>query len=395
MSPGWPSGYSGGQQCTARGIPAVPLRVLAFSVEPSDVGESGAAICQWDYLTVGGKRFCGTSGPDGAVPSNGVIRWKSDAEWNDAGWKICWGGGLQPASPPTPPPPLLPPQKPKPPQPPQSPPLMMSTMQEIRSGIARAVDEQTSLSIHLPAHTSLRLGGRALHINCEHIDASKNVWLNISGQGVTLDGMGRSRIFEVRGSCSLSLTGLSLVNGEATVNQADPRLLDVFSNWPTAGFREGYGGALLAQEKFSGAILLTRVNIADSHAKHFGGGIFVSAFVGDQTDNADSGLVLVESVITRCTARAGGGFFVRKGSTTIYRSEISHCNADSVGGGGVVAQINGFVGSDVGWSCDLSNASFINNAAPTGAASGGCRDRLHMARGRRQPQRERTVALRE
>ena len=62
-SPGFPGMYSSLQRCTIRGLPAVPLSVvLVFDVERSRTG-----LCEYDFLTVGGERFCGTSGPDWVV----------------------------------------------------------------------------------------------------------------------------------------------------------------------------------------------------------------------------------------------------------------------------------------------------------------------------------------
>ena len=51
--------------------------------------------CPYDYLTVNGKKYCGTSGPDG-VASDGTIIWtaKSDSwcanEGSCEGWQLCW-----------------------------------------------------------------------------------------------------------------------------------------------------------------------------------------------------------------------------------------------------------------------------------------------------------------
>jgi len=51
--------------------------------------------CIYDYLVVNGKKYCGTSGPDG-VASDGTIIWtaKSDSwcanEGSCEGWQLCW-----------------------------------------------------------------------------------------------------------------------------------------------------------------------------------------------------------------------------------------------------------------------------------------------------------------
>lgn len=266
--------------------------------------------------------------------------------------------------------------------PPSSPPLVVSSTAELRSGIARAVESQTSLSIHLPARTRFRLRGRALHLDCLHIESVRNVWVNISGDNVTLDGAGRSRIFEVRGPCSLSLTGLRLANGAATAAGAAGGV-DWRSSW------EGYGGAIFARSHI-GTILLTSVTIADSHAHNDGryadrlgathadgggkgGGVSID---GDTVGS--SKLVMMGSLITGCSSGIGGAFRLKYSSATIYQSEIRRCNATRHGGGGYAEGITGVVDSALSTSdrlrsdshggVDLRSVSFERNTAPRGAA---------------------------
>ena len=43
--------------------------------------------CYKDYLTVNGTKYCGTSGPSGAVAEDGVINWRS-------GWRSDYGRSL-------------------------------------------------------------------------------------------------------------------------------------------------------------------------------------------------------------------------------------------------------------------------------------------------------------
>ena len=56
----------------------VGLEVVAFDVEPD-------SLCDYDYLTVNGVKYCGTSGPQGVVPEDGVIEWKSDGTFPGVG----------------------------------------------------------------------------------------------------------------------------------------------------------------------------------------------------------------------------------------------------------------------------------------------------------------------
>ena len=73
-------------------MPPVELETVAFDVE------AGAAAapdgCSWDYLTVNGITYCGTSGPSGAVAEDGVIEWRSDGSEFGSGWKARPLGSL-------------------------------------------------------------------------------------------------------------------------------------------------------------------------------------------------------------------------------------------------------------------------------------------------------------
>ncbi|EOD30558.1 hypothetical protein EMIHUDRAFT_232732 [Emiliania huxleyi CCMP1516] len=99
-SPNYPNSYGDSEECTISGVPPVELETVAFDVEAGNG-------CPYDYLTVNGTKYCGTSGPSGAVAEDGVIKWRSDDV------VICWA--TRPPPPPypsqmapTPPPPLLP-----------------------------------------------------------------------------------------------------------------------------------------------------------------------------------------------------------------------------------------------------------------------------------------------
>ena len=67
----------------------VGLEVVAFDVEPD-------SLCDYDYLTVNGVKYCGTSGPQGVVPEDGVIEWTSDDGVVRSGWKARTDGSLSP-----------------------------------------------------------------------------------------------------------------------------------------------------------------------------------------------------------------------------------------------------------------------------------------------------------
>ncbi|EOD07116.1 hypothetical protein EMIHUDRAFT_198415 [Emiliania huxleyi CCMP1516] len=79
-SPNYPNSYGNSEECTISGVPPVGLETVAFDVEAD-------SNCRWDYLTVDGTKYCGTSGPSGAVAEDGVIEWRSDGSVVESGWK--------------------------------------------------------------------------------------------------------------------------------------------------------------------------------------------------------------------------------------------------------------------------------------------------------------------
>jgi len=72
-----PGNYGNNQQCNVVLYGDVSISVEAFSTESS-----------YDYLTIGGTRYSGSSGPSSGVYS-GVITWGSDYSVTNSGWKLC------------------------------------------------------------------------------------------------------------------------------------------------------------------------------------------------------------------------------------------------------------------------------------------------------------------
>jgi len=72
-----PSSYGNNQACTVTLDGDVSISVAEFNTE------SG-----YDYLTIGGSRYAGTSGPPSGVYS-GEISWSSDYSVTRSGWKLC------------------------------------------------------------------------------------------------------------------------------------------------------------------------------------------------------------------------------------------------------------------------------------------------------------------
>jgi len=71
-----PASYGNSQSCTINAY-EVALTVDAFSTERS-----------YDFLTMGGTRYSGTSGPASGTYS-GVISWATDSSVVTSGWKLC------------------------------------------------------------------------------------------------------------------------------------------------------------------------------------------------------------------------------------------------------------------------------------------------------------------
>ena len=227
-SPNYPESYGGNERCTITGVPRVVLEVVAFDVQGdyysyhsySDYDRDGDSTndCSYDYLTVNGERYCGTSGPEGVVVEDGVIEWVSHYDHVASGWKarprfsrrplalimpppccqICWATG-PPASPPSPPPPPLAPL----------PPLFPGFVTVTAGARLRSLIEEATADISIflapGAHLKLR----------NQVSCTSNITVTVasSGEGATLDGQGFTGFFYLSGGCSLTLRWLTLVNG--------------------------------------------------------------------------------------------------------------------------------------------------------------------------------------
>ena len=77
------TGYSNNQACTITNPPAVLISVTSFAVETH-------STCAYDYLTVNGARYCGSSSPEGVVPDGTPIEWHTDGSVILEGWELCF-----------------------------------------------------------------------------------------------------------------------------------------------------------------------------------------------------------------------------------------------------------------------------------------------------------------
>ena len=83
------------------------------------------------------------------------------------------------------------------------------TLDALRSVISDALSDQRDVSILLPSLGAFALGGAEIQCNApNHLEIR-------SVGGFTLDGEGRSRIFDLTNGCSLSLDGIANINGNA------------------------------------------------------------------------------------------------------------------------------------------------------------------------------------
>ena len=82
QSPNYPNNYGNDEFCEIL-APDQPFYSVHFATE------SG-----YDYLTVGGQAFSGTSGPPNGITTSDVIRWNSSSAGVGSGWQICTRSAL-------------------------------------------------------------------------------------------------------------------------------------------------------------------------------------------------------------------------------------------------------------------------------------------------------------
>ena len=148
---------------------------------------------------------------------------------------------------------------------------------------------------------------------------NKNI--RIDGKGHTIDAKNLGRIFEIDGGLAVTLTNVTLTNGNATV-----------------------GGAIYN----FGNLDLVHVNFVNNTAK-YGGAIMNYAY----------GLVLDDSTFTNNTAKIGGAIYNSADCFVVGNSTFANNTATS--NGGVIFNYGiGFV---------VGNSTFVNNSAADGAGA--------------------------
>ncbi|EOD38004.1 hypothetical protein EMIHUDRAFT_200377 [Emiliania huxleyi CCMP1516] len=244
-----PYGYGINEACTISGVPPVELEVIGFDVDGTLCAEilcRQCGSCGCDYLTVNGVKYCGTSGPSGAVAVDGVIEWFSNGY----------------------------------------------------IGVA------ASTSIYLPPGAHFELGSE-IHQHSISCVSNINVTVASSGEGATLDGRGQTGLFYLSGGCSLTLRGLTLVNG-----RVDGRM-------------DGGGGVVHAYG--AGDVEIIDSTVRDCSAGEYGDG------GGGVVYAEGSGAVsIIGSTVSGCSARYGGGGVIYadgSGAVSIIGSTVSGCSA--------------------------------------------------------------------
>ena len=148
---------------------------------------------------------------------------------------------------------------------------------------------------------------------------NKNI--RIDGKGHTIDAKNLGRIFKINNWCDVTLTNVTLTNGNATV-----------------------GGAIYN----FGNLDLVHVNFVNNTAK-YGGAIMNYAY----------GLVLDDSTFTNNTAKIGGAIYNSADCFVVGNSTFANNTATS--NGGVIFNYGiGFV---------VGNSTFVNNSAADGAGA--------------------------
>jgi CSLREA domain-containing protein len=188
--------------------------------------------------------------------------------------------------------------------------------------------------------------------------------LTINGTGanlLTVSGNNQSRVFNVNGGFTVSLSGITITSGNGV------------------GLNSGFGGGILSL----GSLTVSNCNVTGNTANE-GGAIRTQGGVITVTDSTISGntaqngggiltnagsVNIVRSTVSGNTANfQGGGLNLQNGNSTLTNSTISGNNANSptFSGGGVVF---GSFGSS--FTLQVTNCTIANNTTGTANTGGG------------------------
>jgi hypothetical protein len=157
---------------------------------------------------------------------------------------------------------------------------------------------------------------------------SKN--LTIGGPGASIlaiNGNQLSRVFEISSGASVSISGLTIQNGNVAGNQTGGGILDggalTLSNITLSGNTAHYGGGLYVS---NGTVALTNSTVSGNTASQSGGGLY---------GISGSTLTVTNSTISGNSAIGGGGIQIFSGTLTLTNSTVSGNSAS--GGGGILS----------------------------------------------------------
>jgi hypothetical protein len=149
-----------------------------------------------------------------------------------------------------------------------------------------------------------RLDGRTITLTNGELDLTKNLTIHGPGAGqLTIRG-GSSRMFEVAQNTAVTLSGLTISNGDGVAG------LGSVAPW------DGYGGGILNH----GILTVSGCTVSGNYADSFQGGIFVSDGGGIFSDGT---LTLSGCTVSGNEAFYGGGIY-NAGTATFISSTLSN-----------------------------------------------------------------------
>jgi parallel beta-helix repeat protein/predicted outer membrane repeat protein len=163
------------------------------------------------------------------------------------------------------------------------------------------------------------LTGGTLLLGGDEILIDKSLTINGPAGGVTIDGEYHSRLFEVATAASVNLNFLTFAHGNGRAH---------FSDLPSIGGHNGYGGAILN----FGSVSLSNCKFVANFATNFGGAVYTAPHVKQVKVSGSLSLRFTDVIGNR--AWIGGGIYVdSKASLWAENSTVSGNFANSSGGG--------------------------------------------------------------
>jgi hypothetical protein len=139
--------------------------------------------------------------------------------------------------------------------------------------------------------------------------------------GVTINGGGLSRVFQVDSLVTASISGLTISGGGVARESGGLYNLGIttLTNCTVSGNYSYFAGGIL---NLLGTLTLTNSTLTGNHARYNGGGI----------SNYEGTLLLTNSTLTGNSAPQGGGIFNMNGTLTLTNCTVSGNSAGAGGG---------------------------------------------------------------